>query len=178
MLLLALMDALSGGTLWGQTLRYVSVGLLTPENVWGLATTVGVGVGLGLGMLLEPLGELLELATDRLMRRHGPPKAFEWLEVHEEHTAEFAEKRRTAHRLFNSLALVFVAGAWDAARTGHPAVVAVGLIALALAATAIGAFTKSRWLRQTERLRALAEQPPPAKKGQSTISNSYSDPCF
>jgi hypothetical protein len=156
LVLLLVAEEASGGTLWAGMLGYVSLGLLDADNIWSFAVTIGIAVALGLGLLMEPLAELLEMATDRLLHRHGPAVAFEWLEAHETNAAEFAEKRRTTHRLANALAVALVAGAAIHAGSGGRVGIAVALAAAGIAAAAIGAVMKTRWLGQTERLREAA----------------------
>lgn len=158
LVLLAALEYASGGTLWARFLAHVSAGLLDPGNVWAFAVTAGLVVAISFGQLLDALGNVVEATGDALLHRPRTSDAFEWLQVNEAHAAELVEEKRMRYKLFNSLAVTFLACAAIALFASLPAYAPAVALAAATVAAWQGASAKTGFRDRAEKLRRAAGQ--------------------
>lgn len=156
LVLLAVLEYASGGTLWSRLLMHISAERLHTENVWGFAVVVGLVVAIAFGQLLAGIGSVMEQLTDRVLKRPPASDAYDWLRVHEPHAGELAAEERAESKLFYSLAATFcVSFAVSLAALLSPLVCAFFALSSVLMAWR-GAAAKAKFRETAEKLREAA----------------------
>lgn len=156
LVLVAVLEYASGGTLWARLLMHISVELLHPDNVWGFAVVVGLVVAISLGQLLAVIGNFIEQLTDRLLKRERLSDAYDWLRVHEPQAGELAAEDLAEFKLFNSLAASFLVSFIVSLAASFPPFLHAFFALSSVLMAWRGAVAKTKFQETAEKLRQAA----------------------